>query len=126
MNFGIDRLIEDLIELGYGEVERVTDPSGAPYALIRNFEIKASRFVGRIIDLAIPAPPDYGRVVGAAIHVKSTPHLLDTSDTIPGQKNIQASNLGPDWRYWSHQFAYYPDETTKHLMIQINGVFKHA
>ena len=126
MTFGITRLIEDLKELGYEHTESIADAGGNTFALIKGFEVQASRFAGRIIDLAIPAPPDYGRIVGAAIHVRSVPHLLDVSDTVPGQKNIAASNLGPDWRYWSHQFTYNTEETTKHLMIQINGVFKHA
>ena len=126
MNFGITRLIEDLHELGYNQTEPFSDGGGNAFALIKDFEVRASRFTGRKIDLAIPAPPDYGRLVGAAIHVRSTPPLLDTPDTVPGQKNITASALGPDWRYWSHQFTYYPEDTTMHLMLQINGVFKYA
>jgi hypothetical protein len=126
MTFGITRLVEDLKELGYEHTESMADSGGTPFALIKGFEVQASRFAGRVIDLAIPAPPDYGRIVGSAIHVRSTPHLLDVTDTVPGKKNITASVLGQDWRYWSHQFAYYSEDTTKHLMIQINGVFKHA
>lgn len=126
MNFGVTRLITDLHELGFIGTESFNDPNGTPFGLIKDFEVGTGRFSGRRIDLAIPAPAEYGRLVGSAIHVRSTPHLLDKSDTVPGEKNIVDSSLGLDWRYWSHRFIYYPEETTKHLMLQINGVFRHA
>lgn len=126
MIFGIDRLVSDLRELGFSQAESFLDPNSTPFGLIKDFEVGAGRFSGRRIDLAIPAPPEYGRLVGSAIHVRSTPHLLDKPDTLPGVRNITDSSLGSDWRYWSHQFVYYPEDTTKLLMLQVNGVFRHA
>lgn len=126
MTFGVTRLIADLHELGFVDAEPINDPNGTPFGLIKDFEVRAGRFSGRKIDLAIPAPAEYGRVVSSAIHVRSTPHLLDKPDTVPGVKNITDSSLGLEWRYWSHQFIYYPEDTTKLLMLQINGVFRHA
>jgi hypothetical protein len=126
MIFGVDRLVSDLLELGHNNAEPILDPNNIPFGLIKGFEVGAGRFAGKLIDLAIPAPPEYGRLVGSAIHVRSTPHLLDKSDTVPGVRNITDSTLGSEWRYWSHQFIYYPEDTTKLLMLQINGVFRHA
>lgn len=126
MTFAVTKLITDLHELGFVDAEPLNDPNGTPFGLIKDFEIGAGRFSGRKIDLAIPAPLEYGRVVGSAIHVRSTPHLLDKPDTVPGVKNITDSSLGLEWRYWSHQFIYYPEHTTKLLMLQVNGVFRHA
>lgn len=126
MIFGVARLIADLQELGFINADPLNDPNGTPFGLIKEFEVGAGRFFGRIIDLALPAPPEYGRLVGSAIHVRSTPHLLDKPDTVPGVKNITDSSLGSEWRYWSHQFVYYPEDTTKLLMLQVNGVFRHA
>lgn len=126
MTFGIGRLVSDLRELGFAQAEPLLDPNKIPFGLIRDFEVGAGRFFRRRIDLAIPAPPEYGRLVGSAIHVRSTPHLLDKPDTVPGMRNITDSSLGSDWRYWSHQFIYYPEDTTKLLMLQINGVFRYA
>jgi hypothetical protein len=126
MTFGIEKLLADLKELGFSHAEPLLDPNNISFGLIREFEVGTGRFSGRRVDLAIPAPAEYGRLVGSAIHVRSTPHLLDKPDTLPGVRNITDSSLGGEWRYWSHQFIYYPEETTKLLMLQINGVFRHA
>lgn len=126
MIFGIERLLQDLKEIGFAEAEPLSDPNGTVYALLKNFEVPVGRFSGRVIDLAIPAPADYGRNVGSAIHVRSSPVLLDKHDSVPGVKNIVASALGPEWRYWSHRFVYHPEGTTQRLMYQINSVLKHA
>ena len=124
--FGINKLIDDLRALEYLDVEHIQDSSRNSFAKIPAFEVSVGRFAGKIVELAIPAPVDYGRTVGAAIHLRSNPHLLDKSDSVPDVKNITDSTLGVDWRYWSHRFEFYPEETTKYLMLQINGVFKHA
>lgn len=124
--FGIAKLMDDLRALDHLYVEHIQDPSGNSFALLPKFEVVVGRFAGRIVELAIPAPSDYGRTVGAAIHLRSNPHLLEKSDTVPGVRNITDSSLGVDWRYWSHRFEYYPEDTTKFLMLQINGVFRHV
>ncbi len=124
--FGIEKLIYDLTELGFSNVQHIRDLQSNSFALVEKFEVPIGRFAGRIVDLAIPAPNDYGRVVGSAIHLRSTPHLLEKRDSIPNVKNITDSSLGADWRYWSHRFEFNTNEPTKHLMLQINGVLRHA
>lgn len=126
MIFGIDRLIADLRALGYPDVETIQDPGGNSYALLKSFEVSVGRFSGKIVDMAIPGPNDYGRVVGSAVHFRSIPHLLDKQDSVPQVKNITDSQLGSEWRYWSHRFEFYDEDPTKHLMLQINGVLRHA
>jgi hypothetical protein len=124
--FGIDKLMSDLNALGYLDVEHIQDPQGNSFALLAKFHVNVGRFAGRIVELAIPAPNDYGRLVGSAIHLRSKPHLLDKRDSVPNVKNITDSALGPEWRYWSHRFEFFSEDPTKHLMLQINGVLRHA
>lgn len=122
--YGLQRLVEDLVALGYDV--NVLGGGTAAFAVISSYEVPIGRFIGRIIDLAIPATPDFPRSVGASIHVKSAPHLFDHSDTVPGVRNIIQSPLGPDWRYWSHNFGWGGERSARILMNQIKGVFANA
>lgn len=121
--YGIDRFIQDLSEIGYNS-EKVITANNANYAVIRDFEIPVGRFQGRIIDLGIPVPNDYPRLVGASIHIKALPQLLELSDTIPNVRNIIASPLGQEWRYWSFRLEVFPENTTQNLISQIHGIFQ--
>jgi hypothetical protein len=121
--YGIDRFIQDLSELGYAPVIVIT-ADRINYAVIQDFEIPFGRFQGRIIDLGIPVPNDYPRLVGTSIHIKATPQLLEYTDTISNVRNIIASKLGPEWRYWSFRFEVFSENTAKNLLSQIHGIFQ--
>lgn len=121
--YGIDRFIQDLSELGYSP-EKVVTEDNANYAVIRNFEVPVGRFQGRIIDLGIPVPNDYPRLVGTSIHIKSTPQLLEYTDKIPNVRNIIESKIGQEWRYWSFRLEAFPENTAKNLIFQIHGIFQ--
>lgn len=121
--YGIERFLSDLVELEYSAVS-VIGTDKLNYAIIPNYEVPVGRFQGRIIDLGIPVPNDYPRLVGASMHIKATPQLLDYSDTVPNVRNIIASQLGSDWRYWSFRFDAVPENTAYNLILQINGVFQ--
>lgn len=123
--YGPERLIADLRALGY-EVEPVTAPDGTPFAMIPGFTVPCGRFVGRTIDLALQATPDFPRSVASAIHVRAEPQLFDYGDTQPGVRNITKSALGPEWRYWSHNFGWQGEKSARRLMSQINTVFANA
>lgn len=125
MGFGVDRLIEDLRGLGYAEVELALGSDGNPFAVLRGYTVPLGRFAGREIDLAVPAPPNYPQGVGAAIHVRATPQLLPDGN-VPGVRNVIASPLGPDWRYWSHNFGWSGERSTRELLGQINRIFHDA
>lgn len=122
--YGVDRLLMDLRELGH-EAVRMT-AGGQEFAVIRSFTVPLGRFAGQEIDLGLPAPPNYPASVGASIHVRSTPHLFDRSDTVPNVRNILESPLGPEWRYWSINFGWIGERTTRRLLSQINTVFNNA
>jgi len=124
MNVGKEKLFDDLIILGY-QVEHISDSKGNNYVVIKDFSIPIGQFAGRNIDLAIPVPNDYPRVVGPCIHIKATPQLLDNKDTIKGKRNIINSPLGNDWKYWSFRFNLSPQNPTKDLISQIHGIFKN-
>ena len=119
---GIVLLLSDLHAQGYSTASSLRDANGGMYALLPQFEIPAGTFAGRVIDLAIPAPPDYPRGSIASIHVRSAPHLVGKGST--GTRNVIDSPLGNDWQYWSYQFQLRPLNTTSELLAQINGVFR--
>jgi hypothetical protein len=123
--YGPERLHNDLVELGY-TVEMVKGGE-ATFAIIRAYEVSLGQFIGRTIELAIPTTPDFPRTVGASIHVKADPQLFDYTDAVPGRRNIQKSPLGPEWRYWSHNFGWQGTEkSTRFLINQIKGIFANA
>lgn len=121
--FGPERLKQDLEALEF-DVDMVT-AGGQPFAVIKNYTVQTGQFEGRVIDLGIPAPPNFPQTVGAAIHVKADPHLFDYAHTVPGIRNIIESPLGREWRYWSLNFGQ-GDHSARRLISQINGVFDRA
>ncbi len=123
--YGAERLLADLRELGF-DAEIVDGNEGSKYTIIHKYEIAIGRFAGRIIDLGIMATADYPRSVTSAIHVKAEPQLLEKTDTIPNVRNIIDSNLGTDWRYWSHNFNWTTERNTRRLISQINTIFDNA
>lgn len=123
--YGPECFIRDLTSLGY-QPELIQGNDGQTYAILKEFEIPIGIFSGKVIDLALIALPDYPRRVHSSIHVRANPQLLDKKDTLAGVRNIIDSGLGIEWRYWSYAFKAVPEDTAKHLMSQINGVFKRA
>ena len=125
MKYGADRLVEDLVALGF-KVESVTVDPGGTVAVLRDYLIEAGKFQGRVIDLGLLCTPDFPRSVASAIHVKAIPQLFETTDTIPNVRNITASQLGPEWRYWSKNFNWTNERTARRLISQINRIFLDA
>jgi hypothetical protein len=121
--FGIQRMIADLTVLGFSVVARSV--SSHHFAIVESFEVATGRFAGRVIQLGLPAPSNYPHSVGSAIHVAVDPQLLDTCDTVPGVRNVIASPLGHEWRYWSFNFNWNPAEgrSTGRLIRQVHGIF---
>ena len=123
--YGLERLQGDLVDLGY-VIEKVI-ANGIMYVVIPDYEIVIGRFQGQIIDLGIPATPDFPRTVAPSIHVRATPQLLEKKDSIPSIRNIIDSPLGPEWRYWSRNFGWNGTEkSARRLMNQIKGVFANV
>lgn len=92
--YGPHKLLEDLRELGYQV--NLQEGGSAAFVIASAYEVPLGRFAGRVVELAIPAPPDYPRTVGASIHIRSSPHLFDYTDTAAGVRNIIPSPLGED------------------------------
>src|SRR5882724_8853237 len=103
--YGPDRLIQDLIALGFA-IEKVTTKCGAIFAVASAFDVPAGRFGGRVIGLGIQSTADFPRTVHSAIHVNASPQLYDCNDSVPNVRNIQKSILGDEWRYWSKNFNW--------------------
>jgi hypothetical protein len=123
--YGPARLVEDLKALGY-QVQELGVPGGEKFIVLTPFTVPAGRFADRVVDLGIQATPDFPRTVASAIHVRAQPQLYDYADTVPNTRNIQPSVLGPEWRYWSHNFGWQGERSARRLMSQINGIFLHA
>ena len=123
--YGPDRLLKDLAEMGH-EAERMAGADGNVYAVIRGFVVPLGRFADRVIDLGLLAPADYPRSVGSSLHVRAEPQLLEYGH-VPGVRNVIQSPLGPEWRYWSHNFGWSGMErSTRRLLSQINEIFAHV
>jgi Prokaryotic E2 family E len=124
-DFGPDRLVRELVLLGY-QVETV-NAGGSTFVVFPEFEVPAGQFIGRIIALGLQATPDYPNSVAAAIHVKATPQLLPDG-SVPNVRNVQPSVLGAEWRYWSKNFNWHAEneKTARRFMSKINTIFENA
>jgi hypothetical protein len=125
MMYGAQRLISELEALGY-TVTLTPASDGTPFAVLQRFVVPGGRFVDRIIDLGLQATPDFPRTVASAIHVRATPQLFEACDSQPNIRNITASALGADWRYWSHNFGWTEARNARRLISQINRIFANA
>ncbi len=123
--YGPERLRADLVALGF-KTELVTGNDQNTYAVMREFEITMGKFEGRIIDLAVFATADYPKSVASAIHVRAQPQLFEKTDSMPNVRNITDSGLGHEWRYWSKNFGWNGERTTRCLISQINKIFHDA
>lgn len=124
MIFGPDRLIGDLQALGFN-VQKVEVSPGITFAVLPEFMIETGRFQGRVIDLGLQCTADFPRSVHSAIHVKANPQLYETQN-IPNVRNIIASKLGAEWRYWSKNFNWKGERCARRLLSQINKIFLDA
>jgi hypothetical protein len=124
MSFGPDRFIEDLQALGL-KVEKVEVQPGVIFAVAPEFLIEAGKFEGRVIGLGLQCTADFPRSVHSSIHVKAAPQLYEMQN-IPNVRNIQASPLGPEWRYWSKNFNWTSDRNARQLISKINRAFLDA
>jgi hypothetical protein len=124
MSYGIERFLQDMVGIGYSP-EKQVDGNSQNFAVFREFEIQTGRFQGRIIDLGIPVPNDYPRLIGPSIHIKADPQLIEYSN-IQGVINVIQSPLGTEWRYWSFSLRINPENTAQNLMSQIHGIFQRV
>ena len=123
--YGPTRLVAELEDLGYN-VALISAPDGTPFAVLERFVVPCGRFANRIIDLGLQATPDFPRTVASAIHVRATPQLFETTDSLPNVRNITTSALGGEWRYWSHNFGWSEERRARRLMSQVNRIFANA
>lgn len=122
--YGAKRLTKDLEGLGYIVEEK--DVLNISYVVIPEYEVEVGRFQGRIIDLGIQATNDFPRTTASSIHVKARPQLFEKNDTQQNVRNIIDSPLGSEWLYWSHNFNWSQEKSTRRLMNQIKGILANA
>lgn len=122
--YGIGRLVAELSELGHKVTAK--NAAGSEFAVIEAYTVSCGRFTGRVIDLGLQSTADFPESVASAIHVRAAPQLLDVADSIMGVRNITASALGAEWRYWSHNFNWGSRRNARRLMSQVNRIFENA
>jgi len=125
--YGGDRLFDELTKFGYSPL-KVTATNDAGFLVLPGFVVPSGKFGGRIIDLGLQTTSDYPNSVHSSIHVKAEPQLYEPNENVPNVRNVQASPLGPDWRYWSKNFNWSneKEKTARRLMAKINTIFEHA
>lgn len=123
--YGVARLEAELQRMGY-EVAAV-QAADMDFVIISGYVVPAGRFADREIDFGLPAPTDYPNRVGSSIHIRATPQLLEY-ENVSGVRNIIPSPLGPDWRYWSHQFPWTGerDGSARRLLTHVASIFERA
>jgi hypothetical protein len=126
-NFGAARMIEEFTKLGYS-VKTVTGTDGNAYLVFPTFEIVAGKFAGQVIGLGIQVAADFPNSVHSAIHIKAEPQLYEPAQNIQNVRNVQASGIGQEWRYWSKNFNWNTEseKTARRLMTKITTAFEHA
>ena len=123
--YGPNRLLTDLLALGHS-ASLLAAPNQSLFVVLSPFIVPSGRFAERSIDMALQATPDFPRTVASAIHVRATPQLFDFGDTVPNVRNITTSVLGPEWRYWSHNFGWSEERSARRLISQINRIFENG
>lgn len=124
--YGPDQLIHELHELGY-KPKLVKGADNQLYAVISGYVVELGKFAGRVIDLAIPAMPNFPQAVSSSIHVRAKPQLYEKHDSVANIRNVIDSGLGQEWLYWSKNFNWgRQKQTARRLMALIAGVFKNA
>lgn len=99
-------------------VETMQDSDGTSYTVVRGYTIRgAGSLAGRTCDVALAYCAGQPYVVAPAVHTQ--PALLEM-----GTRNTQASNLGPEWQYWSRRFDH--PVTPKNVWAHIVTVLTEA
>ena len=85
-------------------VEVVVGNDGGSYSVVRDVELPNGALRGRRCDVAIQRNEMVPYVPPAAIHTR--PHLVPMIMKDP--LKTQASDIGPDWQYWSRRYDHRP------------------
>jgi hypothetical protein len=111
---GPSKLAEELQKRGYDVEVR-----GA-FVILNNYEVLVGRFAGQTIKLAFQTPPDYDITPPGGFH--TSPQIVP-----PGTNNVNPSELGPDFCYWSrpiHEWAR--ARGVARLLSNVNAVLQGA
>ncbi|HYW30164.1 MAG TPA: E2/UBC family protein [Gemmatimonas sp.] len=123
--FGAAHLHAELEELGYAVT--MVEAAQQSFVVITAYVVPAGQFADRVIDLGLPAPPDFPNTVGAAIHVRATPQL-HARGHVKDVRNVIDSPLGPEWCYWSHRIPWAGERAgaAARLLAHVASIFERA
>ena len=107
-----EELVAHLKDLGL-RIEILEPVPGVRFIVARDFLIAHGPLHGQRHDVGIPWQPLLPYVAPSSIHVK--PHAVPM-----GQRNSQASQLGPDWQYLSRVLRGQPSPAA--WVVHVNTV----
>lgn len=111
-----------------GCTAEATAAGGQPFVLLKNFKVQSGQFEGRVIEVGLEVQPSYPQHLASALHIRARPKLLSPGSH-PSNYNVLEGNspLGPEWQYWSFNFAEaWQGGRGASLSAIINGVMHHA
>lgn len=113
--------IDQLKELGY-EV----DPTRSDYVII-NYVVEIGKFQGQAIKLALKVGDDFPLVPPPGPHISPQLLPLHPNNDIPHPNGaVHASDIGPEWEYWSRPFPNWEqtDRTVSAYLAYIRRLFE--
>ncbi|HEX8520903.1 MAG TPA: E2/UBC family protein [Tepidisphaeraceae bacterium] len=102
MDIGVERLIADLQAVGF-TVEGPVESGKRKWAIVKKYLITAGPFRGRVVDLAIPAPPDYPATPPGGIYI--SPQIARLGHLNVHDRSNETKDLPGEWQYWSRPAA---------------------
>jgi hypothetical protein len=114
-----EHLEAHLRRIGY-VVEQLTGNDGAPYIVIRDYQVMRGSLAGRTCDVAIQRSPSVPYVAPPAIHTR--PALVSMDMTNP--LRTQQSPIGPEWQYWSRVLRGQP--TPAAIVAHVATIFSEV
>ena len=123
MPSGREEFERQLRALGYSP-----DLNASGNWVIFRYDVPGGRFTGQVVDLAFDVPTDFPRTPPSGPHLR--PQLLPIG-LGDGQhpSKVDASNLGPDWEYWSRPYVnehrpWRGRETVQTYLAHVDNLFR--
>ncbi len=119
--------VDVMTAAGYA-VDQPVDANGKSWCVVKDFGISGGRFSGKVIEIAIPVPPDFPVTPPGGLFV--SPRLADEQTL----QNVQVGDeaiaaLGGAWQYWSRPFMdgkWDAQNPGRGLVIYWNTVFANV
>lgn len=126
---GFDRFVDDFRSLGW-TVDGPFESGGHHWAILRRFHVPAGRYMGQIIDVAIPAPGDFPATPPGGLYVSP---LLVPANEMAGlsvhDRAAETAGIPGSWQYWSRPVppgTWQPTRAARRLINHWNAVMSNV